>query len=112
MISTVFAYVSPKKLAAFKLLVLCLLGVVLLTSGVCYANTGIAQLLTPQNGSQVSGYPAVQFSWTSVPDALQYVLWVGTTQDSYNILYFATQSTGTSSLIPPAQTYYVRIWTQ
>jgi hypothetical protein len=112
MISTVFAYVSPKKLAAFKLLVLCLLGVVLLTSGVCYANTGIAQLLTPQNGSQVLGYPAVQFTWTGVSDALQYVLWVGTTQGSYNILYFATQSTGTSSLIPPAQTYYVRIWTQ
>ncbi|MGB8888940.1 MAG: hypothetical protein WCC87_19585 [Candidatus Korobacteraceae bacterium] len=112
MISTAFAYVPPKKQADCKRLALRFLAAFLLTSGVCHANTGIAQLLTPQNGSQVSGYPAVQFSWTSVPDALQYVLWVGTTQGSYNILYVATQSTSTSSLIPPAQSYYARIWTQ
>ena len=76
------------------------------------AHADIAQLLTPRNSSQVSGYPAVQFTWSSVPDALQYVLWVGTSPGTYNTLYLATQSTSTSSVIPPAQTYYVRMWTQ
>jgi hypothetical protein len=89
-----------------------ILVVILLTTGVSYASTGTAQLITPRNGSQVAGYPAVQFTWTTVSGALQYVLWVGTTQGSYNTLYVATQSTSTSSAIPPAQTYYARIWTQ
>ena len=90
---------------------LCLM-TILLAGSVAHADTGTAQLLTPQNGGLVPGYPPVQFTWTSISDALQYVLWVGTTPGSHDILYVATQSTSTASLIPPAQTYYVRIWTQ
>ena len=89
-----------------------LIAVILLSSAACFADSGIAQLLTPQNGRQVPGYPAIQFSWTSVPGALTYVLWVGSLPGQYDVLFVNTQSTSTSALIPPAQTYYVRMWTQ
>jgi hypothetical protein len=86
---------------------------ILLSAGVqAHADNTIAQLLTPQNGSLVAGYPSVQFSWTSAPGALTYVLWVGTTPGTYNVLFYNTTSTSTSALMPPGVTLYVRMWTQ
>ena len=73
---------------------------------------GIAHLITPQNGSQVLGYPAVQFSWNSVQGATTYVLWVGTSPGTNNILYRNTTATSVSAPIPPGQTYYARMWTE
>lgn len=77
-----------------------------------YADTGIAHLLTPQNGSQISGYPPVQFTWTSVSGALTYVLWVGSSPGTHDVLYVNTGSTSTSALMPPGVTLCVRLWTQ
>ncbi len=78
-------------------------------SAASHADT--AHLLTPANGSQVPGYPPVQFSWTSVSGALGYTLWVGTKPETYDVLYLGTQSTSTSALMPPGITLYVTLWT-
>src|SRR5579884_4124372 len=72
-------------------------------------------LLTPARGTTVS--PQSQFSWTPVPGATSYALWIGTSPGSQNVLYYSTTSSsnpgGTTSAtltLPPAGTYYARIW--
>ena len=58
-------------------------------------------------------YPPVQFTWITVSNAIDYVLWVGTTYNTYNTLYYnAGLATHTSTLLQPGTTYYARIWTQ
>ena len=92
-------------------LVIVLSVLLICVSAASYADT--AHLLTPANGSQVPGYPAVQFSWTSVSGALDYVLWVGSAPGQYDVLYKNNGTlTSTSAPMPPGQTLYVRIWTQ
>jgi hypothetical protein len=72
----------------------------------------IAQLVAP-SASALNVSPAVQFSWTNVPDAQTYYLYVGTNlgakdaYDSGEILVMAL----TLSLKPNTD-YYARLWTK
>jgi hypothetical protein len=53
-----------------------------------------------------------QFSWTSVPGATDYVLWVGTTANAEDALYYnAGTRTGTSATLQPGTTYYTTLFT-
>src|SRR5262249_30990455 len=76
------------------------------------ATTNTAHLLTPANGAQVLGYPTVQFAWTSVPGVTTYVLWVGSSPATHDVLYRNTTSTSVAAAIPPGASYYARIWAQ
>jgi hypothetical protein len=75
---------------------------------------GIAQLITPVNGAtNIDPSLPVQFTWTSVPGAQCYYLYVGTTPGSNNIVNSGqTQRTSWSATLSPLTEYYVRIWTQ
>jgi hypothetical protein len=88
------------------------------SSGWIYADTdfqtssGIARLLTPAGGTLDPTDP-VQFTWTSVPDALTYFLKIGTTVSGTEI-YSSNETKATMSMVrlPPSTTVYVRLWTK
>ena len=67
-------------------------------------------MITPAAGGTVS--PLTQFSWTSVPSATDYILWVGTTANGQDALYYnAGTATGTSATLQPGTTYYTTLFT-
>jgi hypothetical protein len=67
-------------------------------------------LIAPANGATVS--PQTQFSWNSAPGGIGYTLWVGTSPNSYNALYYNTASgTSTSTTLLPGTTYYATLFT-
>src|SRR5579884_965562 len=72
-------------------------------------------LLAPANGATIP--PQAQFSWTPVPGALAYAVWIGSTPGGQDVLYYSTDSTnnpgGTTSTtltLPPGGSYYARVW--
>jgi hypothetical protein len=75
-----------------------------------FQTVAMAYLLAPAAGANVS--PATQFNWTSVPSATDYVLWVGTTPNASNALYYnAGTGTSTSATLLPGTTYYTTLFT-
>ncbi|HVU47803.1 MAG TPA: hypothetical protein VHD85_16850, partial [Terracidiphilus sp.] len=82
------------------------------------AGTGASSVLvTPANGAAV-GPQSISFSWTAVPDVINYTVWIGTTPGAKNALYYSTASTtspaDTTSMtasLQPGTTYYVTVWT-
>ena len=71
-----------------------------------------AQLISPVNGATSVASP-VTFTWTSVPNALSYALWLGSSPGADDVLYFSTAAaTSTVANLSPAKTYYVRLWTK
>ena len=75
---------------------------------------GIAQLLTPPDGAtNVDPSVPVQFSWTSVPTAQAYYLYVGTTPGAKDVVNTGEiQVTSWSARMSPLTMYYVRLWTK
>ena len=73
---------------------------------------GIASLITPANGT--SGLdPLVQFTWCSIPDALTYYLYIGTSVGAQNV--YGSGEVTVSSLsvtLSSSTTYYARLWTK
>jgi hypothetical protein len=76
--------------------------------------TGIAQLLTPANGAtNVDPHLPVRFTWTSVPTAQDYELYVGTTLGANNIVNSGpTLLTSWQATMRPTIKYYVRLSTK
>jgi hypothetical protein len=76
--------------------------------------TGIARLISPADQSTgVDPSGPVQFTWSSVSDALAYYLYVGTSvgaKDVYNS--YEIQALGAAVTLAPLTTYYVRLWTK
>jgi len=75
-------------------------------------------LSAPANGSTVSPLNT-QFSWTAVPGALNYTLWIGTAPGTQDVLYYSTallansaSVTSTSANLPGGVTLYATLWTQ
>jgi hypothetical protein len=81
-----------------------------ITTTSTFQTAATSYLITPAAGGTVS--PLTQFSWTSVPGATQYVLWVGTTANAADALYYnAGTATGTSATLQPGMTYYTTLFT-
>jgi hypothetical protein len=75
-----------------------------------FQTAATSYLITPAAGGTVS--PLTQFSWVSVPSATDYVLWVGSTANGQDALYYnAGTATGTSATLQPGTTYYTTLFT-
>ena len=75
-------------------------------------------LSAPANGSTLSPLNT-QFSWTAVPGALNYTLWIGTAPGTYDALYYTTallsdptSVTSTTANLPGGVTLYATLTTQ
>ncbi|HWE85518.1 MAG TPA: hypothetical protein VG267_11275 [Terracidiphilus sp.] len=82
-----------------------------------FQTAATAYLTSPATGSTVA--PQTQFSWTSVPQAVSYTLWVGSTPNAKDVLYYTTAHsanpagiTSSSATLPPGMTYYTTLFTQ
>jgi hypothetical protein len=67
-------------------------------------------LTSPANGATTPSRQ-IQFSWAPVPGATQYTIWVGTSPNTSNALYYGTTGTSTTATLQPDVTYYVTLWT-
>jgi hypothetical protein len=75
-----------------------------------FQTAATSYLITPAACGTVS--PLTQFSWVSVPSATDYVLWVGSTANGQDALYYnAGTATGTSATLQPGTTYYTTLFT-
>ena len=79
------------------------------------AQSQIATLTAPANGSTtVDPTLPVQFSWTAVPNAMAYFVYLGTSVGAMDV-YGSSEVQGTSVTgvtLQPLKTYYVRMWTK
>jgi hypothetical protein len=77
------------------------------------AAAGSARLTYPADGAQDVD-PTQPFTWTSVPSAQAYYLYVGTTKGAKNVVDTGeTKATSyQASSLPTGQTLYARIWTK
>jgi hypothetical protein len=75
--------------------------------------TAPATMTTPANG-QANFSPLQAMQWTSATNAEAYVLWVGTTTGTNNIVNSPEiqQTSYQSANLPPNQTLYARLWTK
>jgi hypothetical protein len=74
-----------------------------------FQTSAVAYLKTPIQGSTVS--PQVGFSWTGVPSATAYTLWVGTSPGASDAAYLPASGTSTSTILLPGTTYNTTLWT-
>ena len=74
---------------------------------------GTARLISPADGASNANSSSVQLSWNSVPTALSYFLYLGTTPGASD-LYSSGQIQATSLTLrlPPNSLVYARMWTQ
>ncbi len=78
------------------------------TSGVL-----VSHLISPAANSTVGASSPVQLAWSSVPGALCYTLYIGTSLGAKDVYVSGeTQNTTAAVSLQPAQTYFVRVWTQ
>jgi hypothetical protein len=75
-----------------------------------FQTSAMAYLKTPIQGSTVFP-PQVSFSWTGVPSATAYTLWVGTSPGTSNAAYLTASGTSTSIALLPGTTFYTTLWT-
>ena len=75
--------------------------------------TAPATMTTPADG-QANFSPLQAMQWTSAPSAEAYVVWVGTTAGTNNVVNTAEmqQTSYQSANLPPNQTLYARLWTR
>ena len=74
----------------------------------------VAELTSPANAAtNVNPHLPVQFTWTSVPAAKDYKLYVGTSVGATNVVNSGpTPVTNWQATLNPKTRYYVRIWTE
>ena len=72
--------------------------------------TETAYLTEPAAGAVTS--PDTHFHWQTVPGAMAYTLWVGTSPGTQNVLYYTSPTaTHTKAILEPGVTYYATMWT-
>ena len=74
-----------------------------------FQTAGTAYLTSPASGATVS--PQVQLTWTPVPGATSYGVWIGSSPNTYDAFYYGTTGTSASATLQPGRTYYVTLWT-
>lgn len=94
-----------------KKIILGILSLILLSS-IAVGQT--SQISSPVNGAtSVDASQLIQISWSTVANTDEYVLWIGSTQETSDVYYSgALQGTSLTLSFLPNKTYYLTIWTK
>ena len=75
-----------------------------------FRTAAAAFLKAPASGATVT--PVTRFTWTGVPGAAAYTLWVGTSPGAQDALYYTSPTaTSTTATLRPGVKYYATMWT-